>query len=138
MGSAGAVIILILLVVAAVGYSSWLKNGIKTRVMDSRLAADQLREIFSGKVARAGWSIVDNGNPMVAQSPLISGTRQQIGLFTEPTAEGTRVRVVALRFRRKVLGGTPTKGHTIRIRMNSFVDSVRQLDPSARVSTSTQ
>jgi hypothetical protein len=73
---------------------------------------------------------------MVAQGSLIAGTRQQIGLFTESTADGTQVRVVALRFRRKVLGGTPTKGHTIRIRMNSFVDGVRQLDPSAQVSTS--
>lgn len=136
MGSAVAVVILILLIMAAVGYSAWLKQGIRTRVLESSLSANQLREIFTGKVARAGWSIVDTGNPMVAQSSLIAGTRQQIGLYTESATGGTRVRLVALRFRRKVLTGTPTKGHTLRLRMNSFVDGVRQQDPSARVSTS--
>jgi hypothetical protein len=135
MGAAGAVVVLILLVLVAVGYSAWLKQGIKTRVLESRLSATQLREIFSEKVARTGWSIVDTGNPMVAQSSLIAGTRQQIGLFTEPTTGGTQVRVVALRFQRKALSGTPTKGHTLRIRMNSFVDGVRQQDPSAQLST---
>ncbi|MDQ1743353.1 MAG: hypothetical protein QOE23_1692 [Pseudonocardiales bacterium] len=79
---------------------------------------------------------MDTGNPVVAQSSLVAGTRQQIGLYTESTDGGTRVRLVALRFRRKVLTGTPTKGHTLRLRMNSFVDGVRQQDPSAQVSTS--
>lgn len=135
MGAAVAIVVLISLVLITVGYSSWLRQGIRTRVLDSRLSADQLREIFSGKVARAGWSLVDTGNPMVAQSALIAGTRQQIGLFTEPTSQGTQVRVVALRFQRKVLTGTPTKGHTLRIRMNSFIDGVRQQDPSTQIST---
>jgi len=135
MGSAGAIVILIVLAAVMIGYSTWLKHGIRPRTLESSLSAAQLREIFSGKVAKAGWSIVDTGNPMVAQSSLIAGTRQQIGLFTESTTGGTQVRVVALRFQRKVLTGTPTKGHTLRIRMNSFVDGVRQQDPSTRIST---
>ncbi|MDQ1743352.1 MAG: hypothetical protein QOE23_1691 [Pseudonocardiales bacterium] len=42
MGSALAVVVLILLIMIAVGYSAWLKQGIRTRVLESSLSADQL------------------------------------------------------------------------------------------------
>ena len=129
-----AVIIIVLLIAGYIGYTIWLKHGVRPRVFHTTLTVDQVRAVFLDKVVRAGWQLVDDGNPMVAQSSLVTGTRQQIGLTTASSGGGLRVDIRPLRMRVKVLTRVPTKGHTLRIRMNSFVSGVRALDPSVDAS----
>lgn len=136
MGAAVGIIILIALIGGAVAYSNWLKRGVRARDLTTGLSTQQLRNLFTERVARAGWSIVDDGNPMVAQSSLATGVRQQIGLWIQPNGSGSHVRIAPMRLTRKALTGTPTKGHTLRIRMNSFVDAVRAHDPATDVVSS--
>lgn len=124
------VLVLVLLFAAWLGYITWLKHGVKPRVFHTRLSPDQVRSLFVDKVARGGWSIVDDGNPLVAQSSLVTGTRQQIGLTTRATdGRGVAVDIRPMRMRVKMIGNVPTKGHTLRVRMNSFVNEVRRHDP---------
>jgi hypothetical protein len=119
--------------VAWIAYGEWLKNGIKPREFTTTVPADRLRDLFTAKVGGTGWKIVDDGNPMVAQSPLTTGMRQQISMhMTSVDAGRVKVRVAPVRWVTK--RGTPTKGHTIRMRLNSLVTAVQQLDGSAQVS----
>jgi len=88
--------------------------------------------LFTDRVARSGCKIVDDGNPLVAQSSLATGIRQQIGVQVAKAANGeTTVRVGPNRWVTKY--GVPKKGHTIRLRLNSFVEAVRAQDPSIDV-----
>jgi hypothetical protein len=128
-----AIVVLIVLFAAWFGYVTWLKHGVRPRVLHTRLPADQVRAVFVDKVARGGWQIVDDGNPLVAQSSLITGTRQQIGMSVRPTAGGVAVDIRPLRMRVKVITNVPTKGHTLRIRMNSFVNEVQRRDPALQL-----
>jgi hypothetical protein len=124
---------LVVLIAVWFGYVSWLKHGVRPRVFHTRLPADQVRAVFVEKVARSGWQIVDDGNPLVAQSPLITGHRQQIGVSVRPSAGGTTVDIRPLRLRVKVISKVPTKGHTLRMRMNSFVHEVARRDPNLQL-----
>lgn len=127
-----AIIVLALVIIAWILYGNWLKKGISMRAFKSRLSPDQLRQLFEDKVCRSGWKIVDDGNPMVAQSSLVTGVRQQIGLrITEEEGLST---VLVGPERWISSWGVPKKGHTIRIRLNSFVESVRERDGSINVS----
>lgn len=110
-------------------YASWLTKGIQPRQLTTRVPAAELRRLFDLKVAGAGWKIVDDGNPMVAQSPLLTGIRQQIALEVRENADGTTtVRVGPQRW--VTSWGVPAKAHTIRMRLNSFVTAVRTVDAS--------
>lgn len=109
-------------------YATWLTNGIKPRVFKTRVPKTQLRDQFSEKVARAGWKIVDDGNPLIAQSSLITGIRQQIALELSEDGPVTTVRVGPQRWVTK--WGVPVKAHTIRLRLDSFVKAVREMDPA--------
>lgn len=122
-------VLLIGIVVAYIAYAIWLDRGIRQREFFTALDAATVRQIFEAKVARTGWSIVDDGNPMVAQSSLATGIRQQIGLQVAGQPSGTHVVVGPQRTVRK-LTGVPTKAHTLRIRMNSFVGAVQERDRS--------
>ena len=129
-----AIVILIIVAIGLVrwGYGAVLKQGIRNRHGTTALTPDQVRQLFDAKVATLGWSIVDDDNPRVAQSPLISGMRQQIGLRVDPIDQGSAFEIVALRYVER-LWGTPAKAHTMRMRMNSFVRAVRAADPRARI-----
>ena len=81
------IVIFILVVAGLFGlvtlYSKFLLSGMATRVVTTGLPIEQIRNVFVQKVAGSTWKIVDDGNPMIAQSPLLTGIRQQIGLEVE-------------------------------------------------------
>lgn len=131
-GVVGALLFLGVLAAAAIGYDSFKRNGFRPRTVDTQLSADELREIFHDTVAGKGWSVVDDGNPMIAQSGLLAGIRQQIALEVTETDTGSRARIAVIRYSRKVLGGT-TKAYTLRWRMNAFLNEVQRTDHDATV-----
>jgi hypothetical protein len=132
VGAVVGIVILVAVIGGYIAYGNWLTNGIKPRVFTTRVSADQLRRTFVDKVARAGWKVVDDGNPMVAQSSLATGIRQQIALELGTGRDGAmRVRVGPNRW--VTSWGVPRKAHTIRMRMDSFVKAVQQSDGSIAV-----
>jgi hypothetical protein len=132
VGAVGGIVILVVFIGAYIAYGNWLTNGIKPRVFTTSVSADQLRRTFVDKVARAGWKIVDDGNPMVAQSSLATGIRQQVALQLDTGSDGAmRVRVGPNRWVSR--WGVPKKGHTIRMRMDSFVNTIQRSDASIAV-----
>lgn len=70
-------------------YSKFLMSGMASRTIVTSASPAQVRDAFVRKVAGSTWKIVDDGNPMIAQSPLVTGIRQQIGL--EVRQEGGQV-----------------------------------------------
>lgn len=128
------------LIILAIGayffYVDWLKKSVLNRNFTTNASPDQVRALFNEKVAKTGWKIVDDGNPMVAQSSLAAGIRQQLRLITTTDANGQTVvqvgpsRIVTKGWFLKV----PSKAHTLRMRMDSFVKAVTALDPSIDVS----
>ncbi len=114
-------------------YHSWLERSVAPRVIETNLNADQLRNVFDVSVAKAGWKIVDTGNPRVAQSSLLTGMRQQISLTIGETEDGKQIAVVQVPRLVVKLGGVPTKAHTLRMRMNSFTEAVAARDRDARI-----
>jgi len=118
---------------AYVAYTSWLTNGIKPRTFDTALPAERLRALFVGRVARMGWKVVDDGNPMVVQSPLATGIRQQIALNLRSKDGRTSVVVGPRRWVTK--WGVPKKAHTIRMRLDGFVAAVQAEDRQVHVMT---
>jgi hypothetical protein len=135
-GGGGSVVIGILvigvLIAAAIGYNRFKMNGFRPRTVTTRLTGDQLRAIFRDTVAGTSWSIVDEGNPIVAQSSLLMGIRQQIALQVTEANGTTHARIMVLRYSKKILGGT-TKAYTLRWRMTSFLNEVMRTDRSASV-----
>lgn len=132
MATASGILVLVALIGGWIAYTNWLTNGIKPRVFTTSVGPDELRRVFEDKVARAGWKLVDDGNPMIAQSSLITGIRQQIFLQLKSGENGsTRVRVGPNRWVTK--WGVPKKAHTIRMRMNAFVSAVQGADPRIAV-----
>lgn len=128
MATALVVVALVGLIAGRVLYGNWLLKGIKPREFETRVPRAQLRDVFSEKVARTGWKIVDDGNPMIAQSSLATGIRQQISLELRDEGATTVVRVGPQRWVTK--WGVPKKGHTIRMRLDSYVNAVRDFDPN--------
>lgn len=128
---AAGIVALMLILGLYIAYGVWLTNGIKPREFETTLRPEQLREIFHERVVRAGWKLVDDGNPLVAQSSLATGIRQQIGLHTVAADGHTRVVVGPHRWVTK--GLVPKKAHTLRIRINSFVQAVQAKDPAISV-----
>lgn len=127
------VVVLITVLAIWLVYTTWLKYGVRPRLFHTTLPADQVRAAFIDKVARTGWRVVDDGNPLVAQSPLVTGVRQQIALHIHAVRGALVVDARPLRMQMKVISQTPTKGHTLRVRMNSFVKEVRRLDPGMQL-----
>jgi len=120
------------LVVAKISYDSFKKRGFRPREVTTTLTEQRLRQIFEQTVSGRGWSIVDEGNPMVAQSSLLAGIRQQIALCIRET-NGRRVaHITVVRYSAKVFGGT-TKAYTLRWRMSAFLAEVQRADVSADV-----
>lgn len=131
-GIIGGIILLIVLIGGAIAYNSFKYRGFRPRTVQTSLSVDQLREIFEQTVSGKGWAIVDDGNPIVAQSGLLAGIRQQIGLSTTSAATGTAAEIRVLRYSKKVFGG-PTKAHTLRWRMSAFLGAVQRADLHATV-----
>lgn len=98
-------------------YVKWQKRGITARFVATSLTPDEIRPIFDRTVAVLGWKIVSDGDPRLAQSPLVTGIRQQIALEMEPNDDGMDVLVSPARWSAKN-GIFPRKAHTMRIRLN--------------------
>jgi hypothetical protein len=134
MATALGIGVLVLFIGAYVAYGNWLTSGIKPRSFVTRVAPDHVRELFSRTVARTGWRVVDDGNPMLAQSSLVTGIRQQIGLNLRTTKDG-RTSVLVGPHRWVTKRGVPKKAHTMRMRLNAFVDAIRAEDGAISVQT---
>ncbi|WP_116202819.1 hypothetical protein [Amycolatopsis circi] len=126
------IVVLIVLIGLCLGYNTFKTRGFRPRRVETSLSAQQLRGIFAEKVAGHGWSIVDDGNPMVAQSALLAGIRQQIALNVVENNGRSVANLAVTRYSKKVLGGA-TKAYTLRWRMNAFLSHVQRLDASASV-----
>jgi len=70
-----------------------------------------------------GWKLVDDDNPLVAQSPLLSGRRQQIAVEFQGEPNNRTLRMTVPRLWTK--NGMPYKAHTLRMRMNAFQRAVQ-------------
>lgn len=117
---------------AKIWYANWLTKGFRSRQIATVLPPDHVRYLFDEKVARTGWSLVDTHNPLVAQSGLLAGRRQQISLTIKGYHQGRLLAVIEVpRYWRK--GFTPYKGHTLRLRMNAFLNAVSAADPHVAV-----
>ncbi len=123
---------LVVIIACIWAYQSWLQNGVKARRVVTSLDPTALRSVFETTVVRTGWKMVDDGNPMVAQSSLATGLRQQISLKVEGNDNRSTALVGPSRMVTR-LGGVPTKGHTIRLRLNSFTREIQRRDPSATI-----
>lgn len=129
MNTVVAILFIAAFIAGYVMYANWLKKGIRSRTYVTKASPDDLRRIFAAKVASSGWKVVDDGNPVVAQSPLITGIRQQIAMHMQQDDGGIRVKIGPQRWVTK--WGVPKKGHTIRFRLNGFESALRQLDSTA-------
>ena len=129
------IVIFILVVAGLFGlvtlYSKFFLSGMATRVVTTGLPIEQIRNVFVQKVAGSTWKIVDDGTPMIAQSPLLTGIRQQIGLEVEQNGGRNMARVTVLRWTEKY--GIPNTAYTLRMRLGAFVNEVQRLDPGAQV-----
>lgn len=126
--------IIIVALIAGWFYIGWLRKSILNRNFETSASPEQLREIFETKVARAGWKIVDDGNPMIAQSSLAAGIRQQLRLVTNNNGGQTTVRIGPSRIVTKGLFlRIPSKAHTLRMRMDAFVKGAHALDPTIEI-----
>lgn len=132
MSSVLGILILAGLVFAVVKYQSFKLKGFRPRTFHTTLDPVAVRAIFEQKIAGMGWSIADSGNPMIAQSGLLSGIRQQIALTVEVGPQGVRGRIAVLRYSKKVFGGA-TKAHTLRLRMNNFLAELRRADAAVQI-----
>lgn len=135
--AAGALLLIAVLgglVAATAIYETVKRHAFRPRLVHTSLTATDLRGIFRDTVSGRGWSIIDDGNPMVAQSSLLTGVRQQIALHTDTATDdrSTEAHIAVVRYSRKALRGT-TKAHTLRWRMKAFLAAVRSADLSASI-----
>lgn len=112
-------------------YERFLLAGMATRVVVTTIPVHQIRDVFVRKVAGTSWKIVDDGNPMIAQSSLLTGIRQQIGLEVSQDGGRNTATIEVLRWTEKY--GLPSKGYTLRMRLGAFVNELQRLDPGAQV-----
>jgi Flp pilus assembly CpaF family ATPase len=113
-------------------YDSVERRGFRPRRVGTRLSPDYLRTVFRTTVASDGWRLIDDGNPMVAQSSPAAGRRQQIAMHLDPVTHGTDVRIAVVRYSRTAIGST-TKARTLRSRINAFLKEVQQADQTADI-----
>ncbi|MFD6072516.1 MULTISPECIES: hypothetical protein [Amycolatopsis] len=130
----GAAVALILLVIAVLylGYAALKRHGFRPRRVETALSGQQLRQVFTKKIAGRGWSVADDGNPMIARSPEFDGVRQGISLEISEAGGRTVGELAAVLHKKKLFGDT-AKAHSLRWRMNAFLAQVRRLDATAKV-----
>ena len=88
--AAAGIAVLAGLAVVYFSYDAWKRKAVASRSFTSTADPDLIRDAFERKVATTGWKIIDDGNPMIAQSPLIAGIRQQVALDLTLQAESVR------------------------------------------------
>jgi hypothetical protein len=131
--NAQGLIVLVLIIGLVVAYHDWKTKGIRPRRVSTLLDEQTLRDIFAKTVATTGWRIIDDANPIIAQSTALSGIRQQIALELNVSDDGrTEARIAVVRYSKKALGGA-TKAYTLMWRIKAFMDEMQSLDASATV-----
>jgi hypothetical protein len=133
--AAGALLLIAViggLVAVTAVYETAKRRAFRPRLVHTNLSETDLRDIFRDTVSGRGWSIIDDGNPMVAQSGMVTGVRQQIALHVDTDDDGTEAHIAVVRYSRRMLRGT-TKAHTLRWRMKAFLTAVRTADLSASI-----
>jgi hypothetical protein len=120
------------LIAGFIAYDKWKRSGFRAREVTTTLSVDDLTAAFEQKVCGMGWKVVDRGDPLIAQSSLAAGIRQQIALHVEDQGSQRLARIWVPRYSQKVFGGT-TKAHTLRMRMSSFLNEVQRRDAAATV-----
>ena len=125
-------LILVLLIALVYAYRRGIKKGMAPRVFRTKLPQERLRALFEERVARAGWKIVNESDPIVAQAGVIVGAQQQIALhFGE--VEGDDMTYAMVGPHTWIEGAfMPKKSHTIRMRLNSFMTAVQAEDPGVQ------
>ncbi len=106
----------------------WKHQVVKPVALTSTSPPEVIRDVFARKVATTGWKIVDDGNPMIAQSPLLGGIRQQVALTLLPADGGVKVEYETIRYVRKALSRTPTKAITLASRKGAFLKELKKVD----------
>jgi hypothetical protein len=124
------------LIWAVVAYGNWLRRGVAARTIRTTLDPEHVRDLFASSVCTGGWRVVDDGNPVVAQSSLATGARQQLSMEVTATADGAyEASIWPNRLMVRTLSRVPTKAHTLRMRMNRFVQAVSAADPGSGASS---
>lgn len=126
------VLFIVVLIAAAIGYNNFKVRGFRQREVTTQLPPQALAAIFEQKVCGMGWSMIDRGNPLVAQSTLLAGIRQQIALQVADNGSHRVARIWVPRYSKKLLGGA-TKAYTLRMRMSGFLSEVQRQDAAATV-----
>ncbi|MCU1671847.1 MAG: hypothetical protein JWP40_4774 [Blastococcus sp.] len=130
-GAALGVVVLAAFIAVVVGYSRFTTTGFRQREVTTQLSSVELGGIFEQRVCGIGWSIVERGNPVVAQSGPVAGIRQQI-VMQWTDEGGQRVAKIWVPRYSKKLTGAP-KAYRLRLRMGSFLAEVRRRDARAVV-----
>lgn len=106
------------------------RRAIRPRSVDTALPPQVVRQIFVESVTGFGWRIVDDGDPLVAQSSLLAGPRQRITL-TCRTANGRTDATAEVTWYEGRWIGMPQHPWTLQWRMRRFVRAVENEDPTA-------
>lgn len=125
----GVILGFLVIVAIMTVYSNWLTKGIQPREVKTMMSDQQIHDSFATKVGGKGWKVIDDDNPMIAQSPVLAGRRQQIAaeILTDEGGRTVKIWVPRVWMKR----GTPYKSHTLRIRMNSFARAIGQSGTAA-------
>lgn len=124
METTAAIAILVGIIIVVISYQSWLRQGVRARDLSTQMTVAQVKAAFGAKVAGMGWKVIDDDNPMVAQSGLLGGRRQEISMRLTPVDGGLAIHIWPSRLWTKGLAQVPYKAHTIRMRMNAFERAV--------------
>ncbi len=131
-GNGTAALILVVIAVLYLGYVAFKRHGFRPRRVETTLTGQQLRQVFKKKIAGRGWSVADDGNPMIARSAEFDGIRLGISLKIS-VADGRTVGELAAILQQKKIFGDTAKAYSLRWRMNGFIAQVRRLDSTAKV-----
>jgi hypothetical protein len=108
------------------------RRAIRARTVDTALPPAHVRQIFADAVTGMGWRIVDEGEPLVAQSTILTGPRQRIVLHTG-VAHGRTYAAAEVTWYDGRWIGMPRRPWTLQWRMDRFVREVERADPTANV-----
>ena len=123
------VVVLAVFAAVVVGYQRFRTTGFRQREVTTQLSPAELTAIFVQRVGGTGWSIVERGNPMVAQS----GPRGRSQIALRWTDEGSHrvARIWVPRYSKKLAGAL--RACTLCLRMGGFLAEVRRREAAGRV-----
>ncbi|MGZ4659011.1 MAG: hypothetical protein ACXVGE_19385 [Blastococcus sp.] len=130
-GAVVGVVVLMAFVAVVVGHQRFRTTGFRQREVTTQLSPAELAAIFEQKVCGIDWSIVERGNPMVAQPGPINGVRAQIAVHWTDIGSHRVARIWVPRYPKKL--GDAARAYTLRRRVRRFLAEVRRRDSTAGV-----